>query len=251
MVLLVCTFVIAQTRVQRTSPPPTLWRGESPLVLAVWTELCVWQKSSGIYIAQHLTYFSKQNYNSRKKSSHISPTPSGSSPKTLQISFPNDLAFLTFVYTNRMENLQSRRRFYMKNGSYPIGFEILFLNVPDLGEPSRERRTDLGHDIFRCQRASDVFQRGRFQFRDLQSYVKRNSGPDLVLASIMKWAENTHDDKAYIRSSRSTWARHRSQQQAQTQQLVTWTSIRLPRSAKRTIGGANRALIPSSRSDSN
>ena len=75
---------------------------------------------------------------------------------------------------------------YMKNGSYPIGFEILLLNVPDLGEPSRERRTDLGHDIFRCQRASDVFQRGRFQFRDLQSYVKRNSGPDLVLASIMK-----------------------------------------------------------------
>jgi len=69
---------------------------------------------------------------------------------------------------------------------YPVSFEILLLDVPDLRESSREWRTDLGNDVFRRQRASDVLQRGRFQFSDLQSYVKRNNEPDSVLARIVK-----------------------------------------------------------------
>lgn len=49
-------------------------------------------------------------HNSLKKSNHISPTPSDSSPNTLQISFPNDLVFLTFVYTDNGKPNQSRIR---------------------------------------------------------------------------------------------------------------------------------------------
>jgi len=44
------------------------------------------------------------DHNSLKKSNHISPTPSGSSPKTLQINFPNDFVFRTFACT-QCENL--------------------------------------------------------------------------------------------------------------------------------------------------
>lgn len=39
---------------------------------------------------------------------------------------------------------------------YPIGFQILLLDVPGLRESSSERRADFGHDVFRCQRTSDV-----------------------------------------------------------------------------------------------
>ena len=46
----------------------------------------------------------KQDHNSLKKSNHISPTPSGSSPKTLQINFPNDLVFLMLAYTKAFQS---------------------------------------------------------------------------------------------------------------------------------------------------
>ena len=45
---------------------------------------------------------------------------------------------------------------------YPVGFQVLPLDLPDLGESSRERRTDLRYDVFGCQGVPDVFQRRRF-----------------------------------------------------------------------------------------
>ena len=68
----------------------------------------VYRKLSGIYIAQYLKSLPKKDHNSLKKSNHISPTPSGSSPKTLQISFPNDLVFLMFACINNAKAFQSQ-----------------------------------------------------------------------------------------------------------------------------------------------
>ena len=77
---------------------PQALQGERAPV--VWTELCISKTEEYLHCATCSRKFPKQDHNSLKKSNHISPTPSDSSPKTLQINFPNDLEFLTFACTN-------------------------------------------------------------------------------------------------------------------------------------------------------
>ena len=148
---------------------PQAWDGE--WVLVVWARLHMANLSSA-YIVQHFIC--------------ITPRARSQFPEEIQLHLTYTLRLISKDLTDQLskrlgvphvhlyKSLSVMVSSYVaEQAPYPIYFQVLLLELPDLWEASRERRTDLCDDVIRCQRAPDMLQCGYFQLCDLKSYAKQ------------------------------------------------------------------------------
>jgi len=198
-----------------------------------------------VCVAQYPKSLPKQDHNSLKKSNHISPTPSGSSPKTLQINFPNDLVFLmlacTKAFQSRCSGTQERSRRTQLAFKYSLSIFLTSGNRDVNGEQISVTTFSGVKEHLMCSSAA--------AFSSAMSSPAMN---DInIVSTNVKRNEKTYGDKACTRSSHLTWVHYHLRSQVQARRRVRQTSLRLPRLARRTIGGADLVASPSLCSGSN